>query len=145
MKVSSISFTVFCYETEDKNKIVTSIISFLKDFREYVDIKELKLQGHYGDTIISIKYEIKGKMATSAAEALLSRLDTSDIIFLIGTLGERVDRSKLHLRLDKQKLVGEGKLTVKDGNDVIKVIISSNGGIDKIKEELKQIANRAMS
>ncbi|MEM1599937.1 MAG: RNA-binding domain-containing protein, partial [Sulfolobaceae archaeon] len=48
---------------------------------------------------------------------------------------------KLYLRFDKQYLIGENRLVLKDGDDVIRVVVSFNNTLENIKEELKKLVS----
>lgn len=142
MKINNITILVFSHETEDYDKIITSLNSFFKDFLKYMNISTNSVQGHYGDKITLIKYEIKGKICEKVFEYILSNLEKTDLIYLISTIDSRVDKSKIHVRIDKQKFLATSKLYLKDGDDVIKIIISSVGGPKVVKQELMSVVNR---
>ncbi len=140
MKLNNIVFLVFSYQTENKDKIRHAIDNYVKEGA----IEEERIEGHYGDSIVEIKYTFQGKICSKILDVLLSKFDRTDIIYLLSTLDSRLEKSKVHLRLDKQLLVAKNKLSIKDGDDVIKVIIATGGRIKEFKEELKQIVNRNM-
>ncbi|MDT7900506.1 RNA-binding domain-containing protein [Acidianus sp.] len=144
MKVTSVSFQIFSHETEDVEKIKNALNSFLQDFLKYANISENSTEGHYGDKITLIKYDFQGKISEKIVDYLFSKLDKADLLYLISTIDSRLEKSKIHIRIDKQKFIAEGKLYLRDGDDIIKIIISSVGGPKRVKEELNKIANRAM-
>lgn len=144
MKVTSVSFQIFSHETEDVNKIKNALNSFLQDFLKYANISESSTEGHYGDKIILIKYDFQGKISEKIVDYLFSKLDKADLLYLVSTIDSRLDKSKIHIRIDKQKFIAEGKLYLRDGDDIIKIIISSVGGPKRVKEELNKIANRTV-
>lgn len=145
MKVGNISIIIFCHETEDKNKIMASLVNFFGDIINSSEIKEKSVEGHYGNKIEIIEYDVSGKIANELANKLFSSLEYADLIFLISSLDERLEGSKLHLRVDKQGLIANNKITLKDGDDVIKIIIGFKGKVsNELKEELKKIASRTM-
>jgi len=142
MKLNNIIFLVFSYQTENKDKIKHAIDSLLSDYVKEGEIEEERIEGHYGDSIIEIKYLFQGKVCSKILDTLLSKFDKADIIYLLSTLDSRVEKSKVHLRLDKQLLIAKNKLALKDGDDIIKVIIGTGGRLKEFKEELKQFVNR---
>jgi RNA binding exosome subunit len=144
MKLNNIVFLVFSYQTENKEKIKHAIDSLLCEYIKEATVDEQKIDGHYGDSIVEIKYIFKGKVCSKILDNLLSRFDKADIIYLLSTLDSRVEKSKVHLRLDKQLLIAKNKLSIKDGDDIIKIIISTGGRVKEFKEELKQFVNRDM-
>ena len=145
MKLSSISITVFCHETEDKNKIISSLVDFFGNVLNTAGISERKVEGHFGNSILIIEYKLPEKNAKEMADKIFSSLDGADIIFLLSTLNERLEGSKLHLRIDKQRLIAEKKIAIKDSDDIIKIVMNFKGKVtEELKEELKQIANRNM-
>ena len=145
MKLSTISITIFCHETEDKNKIIGSLIDFFGNILNTAEISERKVEGHFGNSISIIEYKLPGKNAKELVDKIFKSLDNADIIFLLSTLNERLDGSKLHLRIDKQRLIAEKKITIKDSDDIIKIVMGFKGKVtDELREELKQIASRNM-
>jgi len=145
MKLSTISITIFCHETEDKNKIIGSLIDFFGNILNTADISERKVEGYFGNSISIIEYKLAGKNANELVDKIFKSLDNADIIFLLSTLNERLDGSKLHLRIDKQRLIAEKKISIKDSDDVIKIVMSFKGKVtEELKEELKKIASRTM-
>lgn len=142
MKINNITVLVFSHETEDYEKIINSLNSFFKDFLKYTNISLDTVEGHYGDKITLIKYEIKGKICSKVFEYILSNLDKADLLYFLSTLDDRIDKSRIHIRVDKQKLIMTNKLYLKDGDDVIKIIVSAVGGPKVVKQELMNFVNR---
>ncbi|BCU70616.1 RNA-binding domain-containing protein [Stygiolobus caldivivus] len=144
MKVAFISISVFCHETEDRNKILSSLESFFS--LNNAEVKDSIVQGHYGNKIEIIEYKMKGKEAQNIFEKVLSSLDKVDLILLVSTLQSRTDKGKLHLRIDKQRLIEENKIFLRDGDDVVKLIVSFRNfrNSNEIIEELKNLASRDM-
>jgi|ECHhosMinimDraft_1075155.scaffolds.fasta_scaffold00061_14 RNA binding exosome subunit len=122
MKVGALLIKVFVFDTEDEERVRSSLSSLLQGL-EFIS-SESELKGHYGNRIKVVEYRVSGQNASSLLERLLSSLSKEDKLLLITTLRDRLIGSKLHLRLDKQRLVALGKLSLKDGDDVIKVIVS---------------------
>jgi len=143
MRLSSISITIFCHETEDKNKIISSLIDFFGNILNSAEIFETAVEGHYGNSISIIEYRLSDKRAEELADKILNSLDSADLLYLLSTFDQRIEKNKFHLRIDKQRLIAEKKLAIKDSDDVIKIVMNFKGRVtDELKEELKQIANR---
>lgn len=142
MKVASVSISVFCHETEDRNKILNSLESFFS--LDNAEVKDSVVQGHYGNRIEIIEYKMKGREAQNVFEKILKSLDKTDLILLASTLQARTDKGKLHLRIDKQRFIEENKIFLKDGDDVIKLVITFKNfkNTDEIVEELKYLVSR---
>ncbi|MCI2414594.1 MAG: hypothetical protein MPF33_04995 [Candidatus Aramenus sp.] len=141
MKIGSVTFLIFSYQTENKERIKEALWKTLGNVISEAQVEEVALQGHYGDVITEIKYVFKGKAGEHVFNVLVSKFDKSDVIYLLSTLQDRVDGSKIHIRLDKQVLVAINKLAIKDGDDVVKVVINTAGNVAGIKEELKKVAS----
>ncbi|WP_054836832.1 RNA-binding domain-containing protein [Metallosphaera hakonensis] len=100
-----------------------------------------EVKGHYGDPIVTFKIELEGKPASEVTERIISKLNKADIIFLVSTIESRSQGNRIYLRIDKQYLISQGKIALKDGEDVIKIVISLRQSIDQFKEVLKQYAS----
>ncbi|MEM4955999.1 MAG: RNA-binding domain-containing protein, partial [Metallosphaera sp.] len=96
---------------------------------------------HYGDSIVTFKVELEGKIAGEVTQRLLSKLDKGDIIFLLSTIQSRSEGNRIYLRIDKQALISQGRVLLKDGDDVIKIVISLKDNIKQFMEELKRLAS----
>ncbi|BFI75167.1 RNA-binding domain-containing protein [Sulfurisphaera ohwakuensis] len=143
MKLSNLSIIIFCHETENKDKILVALGDFFGSILKFSELIETKAEGHYGNSIEIIEYKLSGKNATEVANKIFNSFDYADLILLLSTLDERMEGSKLHLRIDKQRFIAEKKISLKDGDDIIKIIMSFKGKVtEQLKEELKQIANR---
>jgi RNA binding exosome subunit len=89
--------------------------------------------------------ELGGERATNATKAIIKRMEVADLIFMISTMPNRVEGSKIYLRIDKQALLSSNRVFLKDGEDVVKLIISIKGSKERFMEELKEIVSRNMS
>ncbi|WP_240900015.1 RNA-binding domain-containing protein [Sulfuracidifex metallicus] len=144
MKISLLTISVFCHETEDLGKIRKSIELVIPSAVEG-EIRSDQVKGHFGNYITLLEYRFSKSLAVKAFQDILNKLSSADMIVIITTLSERMEKSKLYLRFDKQYLVAKGELTLKEGNDVVRIMVSFNGPYKEVIKELKQIAsNRAM-
>ncbi|EHP69449.1 MAG: RNA-binding domain-containing protein [Metallosphaera yellowstonensis] len=145
MKVQRLSVSTFCYATEDEEKIRKALADLLGETYQGVEFHKEELSGHYGDPIIALRVELGGERATNATKAIIKRMEVADLIFMISTMPNRVEGSKIYLRIDKQALLSSNRVFLKDGEDVVKLIISIKGSKERFMEELKEIVSRNMS
>lgn len=141
MKISNLSITIFCHETEDKNKIINALNSFFGNLLDSASVYEQKVEGHYGNSIEIIEYKASGKKAEEISKKIFYSFDVADLLLLLSTFDDRSEGNKLHLRIDKQRLIAEGKISLKDGDDIIKVVVTAKN-INELKDELKELASR---
>ncbi|MEM0174292.1 MAG: RNA-binding domain-containing protein [Sulfolobaceae archaeon] len=141
MKVKNLHISVFSHETENLDKIQSSIESnILSDFFPYVEKNITEVTGHYGNRIKILEYKVLDKVANEVFFKILNNLSLTDLIYLLSTLEDRFSKGKLYLRLDKQQLI-LNNITLKDGDDVVKVTVSIIGGKQALSEKLKEIVN----
>ena len=138
MKVTQSIITVFLHETENPERVLDALTNCLGlnkgDFS--LDIYE----GYHGNHILAYKAVLQKRKAEEFVEKLFRNMSKADIVFLISSLDERVERNRLHLRLDKQALIAECKTVLRDGDDVVKVILTFSGSANEIASELSEIA-----
>ena len=132
------------HATEDPGKVLEALLSVLpEELRDKVKPVTQILKGHYGNPITRVRVELKGEEAEKAARYIFSALSEGDHRVLRLTLEQRLDKTgNLYLRLDKQKAL-RGKLTLYDGDDVIRVVIGLRGR--KRLEVLENLGFRAGS
>lgn len=144
MKIFSLTISVFCHETEDLDKIRNSIECLFPSAKE-AEVKAEKVKGHFGNYITLLEYKFGKSSANVIFNEIISRISSTDMLVIVTTLSTRMDKSKLYLRFDKQYLVGKKEISLKEGNDVVKVMVSFNEPFKEVSKELKQIAgNRAL-
>ncbi|BCU67401.1 hypothetical protein HS7_08380 [Sulfolobales archaeon HS-7] len=137
LKVSKVILSAFIYETEDPELIVGKIDRLLEGFNSNKSMR--KVDGYYRTSIGIVEYVLEKKEASYFFKKILKLLDKNDLYLLLATYNEKLDRSRLHLRFDKQKFIALDKLSLTDKGDVIKVIVSLNiYKNDSLIEELKQ-------
>jgi hypothetical protein len=106
-----ITIDVIVHATEDIAKIFQS-------FEDVLNLKEddfmlEEVEGHYENPIIMLKAKIVKKQAQNLMSKMLELLPVEQINELTEEIGERVDDSKFHMRLDKQELI-KGNLIVSE-------------------------------
>ncbi len=145
MKVTYATISVFIHETEDYNKVINGIETFFSPPILNSKKSVTTAQGHYGNKITIIEYKFDKKGGMQLFELILNKMDTSDLMFIFATIESHWSNGKLYLRFDKQHLITENRLLLKEGDDVIRIVISFNTSLENIKEEIKKIVgNRVM-
>ncbi len=144
MKISSVTISIFCHETEDCDKIKKAVEGVFPSVNE-ADMNLHKVKGHFGNYIYLLEYKFVKSLAGVAFEEILSRISSTDLLVILTTLTSRMEKSKLYLRFDKQYLVGKEEMVLREGNDVVRVMISFNEPSNVVVKELRRLAsNRAM-
>ncbi len=141
MTIRTIKLRVSVHATEDEQKVVKALLEAIpEDLRSSVKIERESYEGHYGNPIIVLSINItKPEDAEAVLEYILSRLGRGDKGVLLSSLEERVDKEgSLYFRLSKQEAY-EGKLTVYEADDVIRVKVGYKG---KRKEAIKEYERR---
>jgi len=124
MKPSSkleVTINVIIHATEDVSK-------FLVVFEEIFGLSKdqffiQNLAGHYDNPITVMKIKLLKKDAKNFVETLMKMLNDQQRTELFENMGERIENSTLHIRLDKQEFVN-GKIVFKQ-KDAIKLKIST--------------------
>ena len=137
MRVTQSVITVFLHETENPERVLEALVKCLGlnkgDFS--LDVYE----GYHGNRILAYKAVLQKRKAEDFVKVLFRNLSKADLVFLISSLDERVERNRLHLRLDKQALIAECKSVLRDGDDVVKVVLTFAGSANEIAAELSEI------
>ena len=114
-----ITIEIIIHATEDIKKILNS-------FEEFFEIKELdftksNLTGHFENPITMLNAKITKKKAEKFLEILTSNLPKNQLEEIKDDLENRIQNSKLYLRLGKQDLLS-GSLNLQE-KDAIKIKI----------------------
>ncbi|ADX85335.1 RNA-binding protein [Saccharolobus islandicus] len=141
MKVNQAILSVFIHETEDYNKIVNTIESFFSPLISSSKKNIATVQGHYGNKIVILEYRFDKKNGEQFFKTILDKIETTELMFILTTMDSHMNGSKLYLRFDKQYLVAERRLVLKEGDDVVKCMISFNTSLENIKEEIKKLVS----
>jgi len=137
MKVTQVSVVTFLHETENSEKVLDALCNCLGLNRDDLSLEQH--EGYHGNVIRVYKAILQRKKAELFIDNLFKKLSKADIVFILSSLEERVEGNRLHLRLDKQALIAECKPTVKDGDDVVKLVITFSGTVDDVASELSSI------
>ncbi len=142
VRVREISFTVTVHATEDKEKVTKALLELIpEELRKRVSITETTYKGYYGNPIILLSTAIKGRYVIDVLKYITRKMDDISKKILNATLDLRIDPAhRLHLRFNKQDAY-RGKLTLYDGDDIIKVVISFKfkEGLEELRKYLKSI------
>ncbi len=99
MSIHNISLRTIAQATESEDRVRTALSLFL--FGD--EIETIKTEGHYGNPIIILQAQIKGRKCARFIGLLKSRLAEHDLKRLKNESCERIDEDcVLHIRFDKQ-------------------------------------------
>ncbi|HEV2226391.1 MAG TPA: RNA-binding domain-containing protein [Nitrososphaerales archaeon] len=113
--IQSVEITYLIHGTEDEQKVEGAIVKVLAiEAQPAVE----RLEGHFGNEILSVRLHIVGEEANLAFKAVVARLPKDLKAGLLGNIGAFIDEhSSFFLRLDKQQLVA-GTLALGSGDSV---------------------------
>ncbi len=125
--VSYLELNAFCHATENHHKVEQALLNLIPSELKSVflgKLRKIPVTGYYGNPIVVYKAKITYKEgAQEVVKNILSRMDVFDSKEIYRTLGDRVNKGSIFLRLDKQKAyLGEIKLS--GGDDIIQVRIA---------------------
>jgi RNA binding exosome subunit len=145
MRIRSLLLTFFSHETENFSRIEGAINSVFMDLVNSAEKNINIVEGHYGNKIIVSEYRWKFKYAQQVFLKILQKLSSTDIMYILTTLDERMEGNKLYLRLDKQLLIKSNILAIKEGDDVIRLVSTIEGHRNEVERVMKEIVtNRAL-
>ncbi|HID16244.1 MAG TPA: hypothetical protein EYP16_05535 [Candidatus Atribacteria bacterium] len=140
--VSEIKIEAFSHVTEDPKKVEKAMLALIpEDLQASIKIRRSRVEGYYGNPILIMKISVRdGEFIRRIVEHVTSKLDSLDKKFLESTFDLRVNRSKnLYMRFDKDDAYN-GKLTLSDSSDVVKVTFSFSSV--RRREDLVAICRR---
>lgn len=113
--IQSLEVSYFVHATEDLGKIGAAVASLL----DYAgEAKTDEMEGHFGNSIVRVRYHITGDDAQRAFEQVTSKMGQSVRNRLKDELDEHLDEHwALYVRLDKQRLLS-GRLELTDADPV---------------------------
>ena len=144
MGVRSVKLRVSVHATESEERVVKALLEALpEDLRGSVRIEREEYSGHYGNPIIILSVNVEDpKDADRVLSYLLSRLGETDRRLLAASLEDRVDKEgSLYFRLSKQDAY-QGRLTVYEADDVIRVRVGYQGRRKRALEEYRRRIER---
>ncbi len=124
IKPIKIVLTTTVHATEDKLKVLKALLNVIPpSIRENSTIREVHVEGHYGNPIILLNVSIEGYGAEETFKYIIKGLSGTDRKILSATLDMRVDESnRLHIRISKQQAY-LGNILIYDGDDVVKIVV----------------------
>jgi len=133
VKVKCVEFATNCHATEDVSKVKQAMLNLVPECgRKKIEFKENALKGHYGNPIIRITFQVKGKEAEETLKYIANKMDDISKRILKTSLDLRIEASKLYLRFSKQEAY-LGNIILEDSDDIIRVIVTFKGVKGKSK------------
>jgi RNA binding exosome subunit len=136
---SSISIAFLIHATEDAEELLRSVkeeFSLNND-----DISLEKIEGYFGNEILSIKVHVIGPRSKSVADRIFSRLSKNSRQTLLSELDKSMDEhDSLYIRIDRQTL-GSGELFLSD-EEPIRVKVKPKrrvGGHQSMREQYREL------
>ncbi len=114
-----VDIQVIVHATEDLEKIFSAFKDVFDVDRE--EFTQQSLSGHYDNPITLLLCKLKKKKAQGFVRRLVEGISKEEMAFILEDLVNRCDKSALHLRISKQRLV-LGKIVLGD-EDPIKLKI----------------------
>lgn len=111
--VRYIKATAYCHATEDCSKVSKALSVVAQG-----DVVVEAFAGYHGNTIVALRVEAEGCVATEIFSNILKLLDDLNFNILINSL--EIFKNRIYIRLNKQKAY-MGVLELDPGDDVIHV------------------------
>jgi RNA binding exosome subunit len=142
-RVRHFKASVFAHATEDQSKVKSSLLNIIPlSMRKSLSISEEVVMGHHGNEIRIYGVELHSDLVYETLKYLICSLSESDKNILLISLDSRVGdtSSHLHIRLGKQEAY-MGRITIRDGNDVIKILVTVEGcrAVEDLKKFLTEL------
>jgi len=102
--INYIEIRFFAHATEDPEKVVTAARNiFPTNFANEIAFKKSKLEGHYGNPIITFEARVKDKKVIKAfLENLALKLSSLEKESLLTNIEKCFEKGSLYIRFDKQ-------------------------------------------
>ncbi len=105
IRVSRLVVRTFCYPTEERGVVEGLLLGLIpEDLAEAVRLERSRLKSAHKYTFEELRLDLRGRDAADALIRILASLPESDRLELARSLPDRVEGSRLYLRLDKQEL-----------------------------------------
>ncbi len=115
MSIHNISLRAIVSATESEDRVITALSLFLFEN----EIESIRTEGHYGNPIVILQAQLKGKDCRRFHENLKSELTEPELKKLRYEACERTDDDCcFHLRFDKQAAF-QGKVQLATSTDTI--------------------------
>lgn len=116
---TEVAISAIAHATEDACRIQGSCHAVIGGGGLRFDARQM--EGHFGNPILLLSAEASGKEAEAVIGRVSAGLSDAERDDILGSLEERIDGGGLHIRLDKQELVG-GRV-IMGGRDAVKLRI----------------------
>ncbi len=104
--LSSIELSFFLHATEDEERFLNTIFKVLQ--LPNAEFEKCKMEGHFGNPILSFQIHLSGKDADEFAKGIANLLDRHEKDRILLNLASHIDkRGALYIRIDKQSLFSE--------------------------------------
>lgn len=124
--MESVELSTHVHATESEVKVVKALLNLIPpQLKEEISIMTIDGQGHFGNTIRTVKAQFKGEKSAQVVQHILSIIDQLDREIILASIRSRFDGEKVYLRFNKQ-LAYKGVARLDDGDDVIRVVIKIN-------------------
>ena len=136
---TSVFFQVFCYVTEDEEKVLAALKNILPEELKELEIDRIKSEGYYHDPILLMKGEIKKKKQIEMFLVFLSKkLDTRTKKYIARNIEKLIDdKGNLYLRFSKQDAF-KGRLKI-GSRDIIWIKIHFRAYKDRLKSIIRYL------
>jgi len=105
IRVSRLVVRTFCYPTEERGVVEGLLLGLIpEDLAEAVGLERSRLKSAHKYSFGEFRLDLRGKAAADVLIRILASLSESDRLELARSLPDRVEGSRLYLRLDKQEL-----------------------------------------
>ncbi len=144
VRASRVELEAFCHATEDEPKVRKALLNLVPEaLRKVAErrIRAVTITGHYGNPIRILKLSLTGhKEAEKTLSFILKSLTPDDVVYILNTIGERVDPPHLYIRVDKQSAYLNTPRALA-GDDTIRVKVTVNGAStsDDVEEYLEAL------
>jgi len=103
LEFSSISVAFLAHSTEDHERLMKLVMDKLGILEN--EVTSEKIEGYFGNEILSVKAHVIGPRAQIVTTAILSRLSRNSRLLLMSELEKSIDEhDSLYLRIDRQML-----------------------------------------
>ena len=139
MEFSSVTVSFFVHSTEDEPRLLKSVQERLGIQEE--EISKEKMEGFFGNEIISFRAHIIGKRAQPVSNLIFNSLSKPARSLLLSEIDKSLDEhDSLYLRLDRQSL-GDPEISLSDEEPIrVKLKPKSRfGGRLSMKEQYVEL------
>jgi len=136
---TSVFFQVFCYVTEDEEKVLTALRNILPEEIKDLPVEKIKSEGYYHDPIILIRLEVKKrKLIEAFLRFLAENFSERTKKYIARNIRKLIDdKGNLYLRLSKQDAY-KGNLKI-ESRDIIWIKVHFRAYKDRQKSIIEYL------